>query len=291
MFSSTEFVDRIKHTCSNLVGGMTMSVQLAPRPKNEERRVAAVKRTGIIDSDQSENFAVFCEIAKALTKFDYVSFSLFDETFQCNISSTDVLNEGGDGKSERTEFNVCSYVLLSSEPTLIPDMRKHERWKTHPKVLSGEGWLGYAGFPVINKDNYALGTFCLLNKRPAALNEEQIQLIKGIAQRIAHQIDIQTNQRETTVDAVQSALKTFTSISSGNNLSLFNNFLSVCSGKSLPNDDMKILDEMGLTENSELSSKGKDILRQMKLQPKVMKKKIVSSKDKPQFLDDLLGEL
>ena len=37
-----------------------MSVQLAPRPKNEDRRVAAVKRTGIIDSDQSENFAVFC---------------------------------------------------------------------------------------------------------------------------------------------------------------------------------------------------------------------------------------
>ena len=93
------------------------------------------------------------------------------------------------------------------------------------------------------------------------------------------------------MDAVQSALRTFTSISSDNNLSLFNNFLSVCSGKSLPNEDMKILEQMGLTENSELSSKGKEILRQMKLQPKVMKKKIVSSKDKPQFLDDLLGEL
>jgi hypothetical protein len=52
-----------------------MSVQLAPRPKNEERRVAAVKRTGIIDSDQSENFSVFCEIAKALTNFDRVRFS------------------------------------------------------------------------------------------------------------------------------------------------------------------------------------------------------------------------
>ena len=186
---------------------------------------------------------------------------------------------------------MCSYVLLSSEPTLIPDLSKHEKWMHHPAVLSGEGYLGYAGFPVINKDNYALGTFCLLNSKPCALTEHQVRLIKGIAERIAHQIDIQTNQRETTVDAVQSALRTFTSISSDNNLSLFNNFLSVCSGKSLPNEDMKILEQMGLTENSELSSKGKEILRQMKLQPKVMKKKIVSSKDKPQFLDDLLGEL
>jgi ERCC4-type nuclease len=151
--------------------------------------------------------------------------------------------------------------------------------------------MGYAGFPVINKDNYALGTFCLTNKKPAALTDEQIQLMKGISQRIAYQIDIQTNQRETTLDAVQSALRTFTSISPDNNLSLFNNFLSVCSGMSLPTDEMKSLDEMGLTENSELSTKGKEILKQMKLQPKVMKRKIVSSKDKPQFLDDLLGEL
>ena len=28
-----------------------MSVQLAPKPNNEDRRVMAVKRTGIIDSD------------------------------------------------------------------------------------------------------------------------------------------------------------------------------------------------------------------------------------------------
>jgi len=265
-----------------------MSVQLAPRPKNEDRRVVAVKRTGIIDSDQSENFSVFCELAKEITNFNYIAFSLFDENYQCKISTT---NGTDNEKSERTEFNVCSYVLLSSEPTLIPDLSKHERWMHHPAVLSGEGYLGYAGFPVINKDNYALGTFCLLNSEPAALTEHQIKLIKGIAERIAHQIDIQTNQRETTVDAVQRALKIFNSIIADNHLSLFNNFLTVCAGKILPLDEMKSLEEMGLTENSELTKKGKEILKQMKLQPKVMKRKIVSSKDKPQFLDDLLEEL
>ena len=100
-----------------------MSTRLAPRPKNEDRRVVAVKKTGVIDGGQSENFSVFCEIAKELTNFDYVAFSLFDESFQCNISTTD----GTDNeRSERTEFNVCSYVLLSSEPTLIPDLSKHD---------------------------------------------------------------------------------------------------------------------------------------------------------------------
>ena len=56
-----------------------MSTTLAPRPKNEERRVVAVKRTGIIDGEQTDNFSIFCEVAKELTGFDRVSFSLFDE--------------------------------------------------------------------------------------------------------------------------------------------------------------------------------------------------------------------
>jgi len=265
-----------------------MSIQLAPRPKNEDRRLVAVKRTGIIDSDQSENFSVFCELAKEITNFDYIAFSLFDENHQCKISTT---NGTDNEKSERTEFNVCSYVLLSSEPTLIPDLSKHERWMHHPAVLSGEGYLGYAGFPVINKDNYALGTFCLLDSEPAALTEHQVKLIKGIAERIAHQIDIQTNQRETTIDAVQSALKAFASISPHNDLSLFHNFLSVCAGQKIPSDEMKSLEQTGLTKSSELSTLGREVLKQMKLQPKIMKKKIVSTKDKPQILDDLLGEL
>lgn len=265
-----------------------MSEQPAPRPKNEDRRVIAVKRTGLIDSDQSSNFAIFCELAKEITNFDYIAFSLFDENYQCKISTT---NGTDNEKNERTEFNVCSYVLLSSEPTLIPDLSKHERWMHHPAILSGEGYFGYAGFPVINKDNYAIGTFCLLNSKPASLTKHQIMLLKGIAERIAHQIDIQTNQRETTVDAVQSAIKAFTSISNDNDLSLFHNFLSVCAGKKIPIDEMKSLEETGLAKSFELSALGKEVLKHMKLQPKVMKKKIVSSKGKPQILDDLLGEL
>ena len=40
-----------------------MSTALAPRPQNEERRVVAVKRTGIIDGKQADNFSIFCEMA------------------------------------------------------------------------------------------------------------------------------------------------------------------------------------------------------------------------------------
>ena len=43
-----------------------MTVQLAPRPRNEERRVVAVKRTGLIDNNQEDNFSIFCDLVESL---------------------------------------------------------------------------------------------------------------------------------------------------------------------------------------------------------------------------------
>ena len=43
-----------------------MTVQLTPRPRNEERRVVAVKRTGLIDNNQEDNFSIFCDLIESL---------------------------------------------------------------------------------------------------------------------------------------------------------------------------------------------------------------------------------
>ena len=273
-----------------------MSVQLAPRPKNEERRIAAVKRTGIIDSDQSENFSVFCEIAKALTNFDKVSFSLFDETFQCNISSTEVLNDAGNRKHERTEFNVCSYVLLSSEPTLIPDMTKHEHWKIHPKVLSGEGWMGYAGFPVINKDNYVFGTLCLLDPNIKKLDSQQIKLIEKLTKRLAHQLDIQTEQRELTAEKMIDAISIFKTKIPNISIEDFNYFVNICAGREIDKANCENLINNGLcsfNDNSsiELSEKGRNLQLEMGLQTRVLNKRKLEGETANKMVDNMLSEL
>ena len=187
--------------------------------------------------------------------------------------------------------------MLSAEPTLIHDLSKHPKWKTHPKILSGEAkYLGYAGFPVINKDNYALGTLCLLNGDPLSLSKKQIELIKGLAERIAHQIDLQTDQKETTSDSMHQAIKKFTNRVHVNDLDLLNKFLNVCSGKIIAEEELEQLKKTDLAKKDPsgeivLTENGKTLLSEMKLQPKVMKRNVIDTDGRPTFLDDLLGEL
>ena len=54
------------------------------------------------------------------------------------------------------------------------DISKDPVWKSHPNA---ESW-GYAGFPVINKDNFALGTLCMFIEGAKSLNEGQIDLLR-----------------------------------------------------------------------------------------------------------------
>ena len=161
-----------------------MSLELAPRPFNEEIRAKTVISTGLIDSPEPELFQIYSDLAKDVSGFDKASFSLYDLDFQCPISSTGYEEDRNGQKYARDSLNVCSHVILDSEPLLISDLSKDNTWKNHPKILNGTGSLGYAGFPVINKDNFALGTLCMLNKEPKSLNHNQVELLKKITSNI-----------------------------------------------------------------------------------------------------------
>ena len=74
-----------------------------------------------------------------------------------------------------------------------------------------------------------------------------------------------------------------------------NNFLSLCSGKRISEAAFLKLVDFDLAEHEDdemvLSEAGRSLQRKMKLQPKVMKKSIIKTQNKPTFLDELLGEL
>ena len=70
---------------------------------------------------------------------------------------------------------------------------------------------------------------------------------------------------------------------------------NICSGNRISEAAFLKLVEFDLAEHEDdemvLSEAGRSLQRKMKLQPKVMKKSIIKTQNKPTFLDELLGEL
>ena len=88
----------------------------------------------------------------------------------------------------------CAYTILSSNPLIVPNCHKHDVFKNADSVSSGMV-TAYAGFPIINKDNYVYGTLCLFDKNEKNLDEKQIRLIEKLVVRLAHQLDTQMEQK------------------------------------------------------------------------------------------------
>ena len=77
--------------------------------------------------------------------------------------------------------SICSYVILEKNPLLVFELNKHEIFKNHDAVKSGMVH-SYCGFPVRNKDGYALGTFCIFHfSGVKEISPEKIELIEKIA--------------------------------------------------------------------------------------------------------------
>ena len=98
-----------------------------------------------------------------ITGFETATFSLYDGEMQCSIAGAGREDFTPGSKTERGELNVCSYVLLDTEPLLMEDMLKDPTWQDHPNLAGLDKGPGYAGFPVINSENFALGTLCMMN--------------------------------------------------------------------------------------------------------------------------------
>jgi hypothetical protein len=275
-----------------------MSVGLAPRPSNEELRVKAVVKTGLVDAPNPELFQVYCDLAKDISGFDYATFSLFDGEMQCLMANAGENDKTGVGlkkpgdKGVRTEFNVCSYVLLDSEPLLMPDVSKDPVWKDHPKAKSS----GYAGFPVINRDNYALGTLCMFHSSTLALDNHQISLLKKICDNIAHLLDIQTQQKEMTSQKILEALIQFRRVNNSFTIEDFENFMSISSDLKIDMDSAKNLIDNSLCCFDDrgsviVSSKGTELQRAMKIEAKEMKKIKMTGDDASKLIDQMFSEL
>lgn len=275
---------------------MQQVAELAPRPLNEARRAQAVIRTGLISNPKPELFQIYCDLAKDLTGFDSATFSLYDGDIQCGISASGRDDFETGTTSERDENNICTHVLLSPNPLIMPDLREDPHWKNHPSILDGTSkWLGYAGFPVINKDNYALGTLCMLDKKPKQISPDAINIVQKITKSIAFLLDLQTEQKQITSHKMLQALTEFENKYPSLSLGDFKVFLSLCAELTAKKEMAEGLILTNLAELADgqikLTQDGLSLREKMKIQPKSLNRIKITGDEGAHLIDEMLLKL
>ena len=263
----------------------------APIPKNEERRLEAVRRTGVMDVDNKDLFIIYNELAKQISNMPVSYTGLIDERRQymiCHVGLPDDLP--ADAVRENT---FCQYALNSTSPLIVENCKEDHRFKYHP-IVTGPPYVHfYGGFPIVTQAGLVLGTLCVTDTDPASkLEKQQIDLLEKLAGRLAHQLETQSAQREITASKTKSLLletqKKFPNFGIKGLIA----FLSLIEGEQLDSSAKKALKNDGLiSDNGEMTEKARLFQKQIGLDSGIFRRIVVSDNNIQENLDNMLNEL
>jgi PAS domain S-box-containing protein len=153
-------------------------------PPNERERLQKLTSLRVLRSSPDELFDGLTSLAAELCHCSFAFLSFIDADQQWFQSSV-----GFDLECMPRELAFCAETILGSSPFVIPDITKDPRLTANPLVQGSPFARFYAGAPIITKDNFAIGSLCVLHTEPRELSTTQLSLLEKLAQQAARHIE------------------------------------------------------------------------------------------------------
>ena len=262
----------------------------APIPSNETRRLEAVRKTGVMDVANEELFLIYTELAKEISNMPVSYTGLIDEKRQYMLCHIGLPEDRPESPRERT---FCQFALNSTDPIIVEDCSKDERFKNHP-VVTGDPYVKfYGGFPLVTQGGLILGTLCVVDTELGKkLDNNQITLIQKLAARLAHQLETQGDQREITASRAIDMLNVVVKQSPNMTIKDTINFLTVIEGRPIDESGKQNLIKFDLLDGSGvMTKKAREFQSELDLDQGIFKRISITKEQAQVNLDNMLSEL
>jgi serine phosphatase RsbU (regulator of sigma subunit) len=150
-------------------------------------RLAAVRRTGLLDTGPEEPFDRLARLAASLLGAPYAFVTVVDDERSYWKSCIGVDTTGPAARQGRVEESFCQYVIGADAELIVTDARKDPRTWTNPSIES-MGVIAWAGFPVRSPDGLVLGTFCAVDTVARDWTPHDIEVLETLAHAAAGEI-------------------------------------------------------------------------------------------------------
>lgn len=143
------------------------------------RRLALVRRLGLLDTPPDERFDVFTRLAASVTGAPVSTISLIDEA-RVWFKSARGLPEGV--AEVPRDIAACAHVIDAADHVLvIPDATRDPRVSGSPLVTGEFGMRFYAGAPLRAPGGEVLGALCVIDRVPREPSPAMIRALEDLA--------------------------------------------------------------------------------------------------------------
>jgi GAF domain-containing protein len=158
--------------------------------EKEQHRINALRRYQILDTPAEGTFDRITSLASQLFNVPVAITSLVD-TDRVWFKS----RHGLDLKEVKREPGLCASTILHNVPYVLNDASIDPRSLAHPLVARDKGFRFYAGVPLTTRDNYNLGTLCIMDFQPRTITDQELEILSSLAQIVMDEMELRLASR------------------------------------------------------------------------------------------------
>ena len=161
--------------------------------ENEQERIQDLDSLGIVKKDirKDQRFSSLPRLASYLTSCPQAWINIIDEDTQhCKIDygQNSVLSYMS--REIPRGLTVCQHVINNNcEPLVIEDCTVDERTKLVFEASGGGFPKFYAGSPIVSKNGFILGTFCVMDDEPRTISHDHLDGLRLLADQFVELLD------------------------------------------------------------------------------------------------------
>jgi PAS domain S-box-containing protein len=157
----------------------------AALPADEDARLEALRELEILDTAPEKEFDDLALIASQICDTPISMISLIDRDRQWFKAKV-----GSDTKETPRDVAFCAHAILQRGLFVIPDATEDPRFADNPAVTANPGIRFYAGAPLRTPEGHALGTLCVLDRKPRQLTGDQEDALRALSRQVEGQLEL-----------------------------------------------------------------------------------------------------
>lgn len=150
-------------------------------------RVAALRRTALLDTPPEEAFDRLARLATIVLRVPAALVSLVDKDRQFFKSCVGLPEPLASIRQTPLTHSFCRHAVASGKPFLVSDARSNPLFKDSPLVFQ-MSVVAYAGIPLTTAEGFTLGTFCVVDSKPREWTEEEIDILQSLAASVMTEV-------------------------------------------------------------------------------------------------------
>lgn len=162
-------------------------------PAEERQRLEALRKYEILDTPPDGTYDAVTALAASVFNVSIALVSIVDEDriwFKSRF--------GLDEVSEiPREPGLCASAICNDETYVVESASTDPRALANPLVAGEFGLQFYAAAPLITRDGYRLGTFCLLDRAPRQMSAVELQMLETFAALVMSDLDLRMQAMST----------------------------------------------------------------------------------------------